>query len=266
MNISQPIFANSGSPHHLMLGMRLDYLDPESFVSEFVELAANRVAAYCCVPDVYQCVICQDDPDHMAIVNSAEFVFSDSTIMQRARALRHGVKAIETLLGSNLMLALLERASNRGVSIALIGGRDEAVLADLKNEIAKKFPELNIAYSYSPPFRNLSSEEESAMLEGLQSSGAQLVFVGLGCPKQERWMGKYREQVQASMIGVGAAFDTIAGLVPPSPPWVHRCGLEWAYRLFREPKRLYRRYLVYAPRFVSLLLWDWFSSKIARKH
>ena len=94
------------------------------------------------------------------------------------------------------------------------------------------------------------------MLRGLTASGARLVFVGIGCPKQEQWMARYTGRVSAALIGVGAAFDTIGGVVKSSPTFVHRMGLEWLFRLMREPRRLYRRYLGTAPRFVLLLLAD----------
>lgn len=248
--------------YHHMLGMRLDYMPVEAFLGRFLDIAQSGGSAYCCVPDVNQCVTCHDDRAHRAIVNGADFVFSDSTILQRARGIRHGVRAIRTILGSNLMLALCEGAESRNLSIGLIGGRDDDVLAKIVSALQAKYPGLEIAYRYSPPFRPLTDREEREMIEKLAASGAQLVFFGLGCPKQEQWMARYKDQINAAMIGVGAAFDTIGGVVGASPDFVHRNGLEWLYRLLREPRRLYRRYLLTAPRFVLLLASEWVTSAL----
>lgn len=245
---------------HSMLGMRLDYMEVEPFVRLFVARAAGAgehegeaPSIYCCVPDVHQCMLCHDDPAHRAIVNGADHVMSDSTVMQAARAWRHGVPRVETRLGLRMMLALCEEAERRGVGVGLVGGRDETALERLQAELRARFPRLDLAYAYAPPFRPLEADEEAAMLEGLARSGARLVFFGIGCPKQEQWMARYKGRIAGAMIGVGAAFDVLSGAVRPAPLWVHRAGLEWALRLAREPRRLWRRYMHAAPRFVWLL-------------
>ena len=243
-----------------MLGMRLDYLDVDGFVRLFVDAAEREGSHYACVPDVHQCIMCHDRPAHRAIVNGADFVMSDSTVMQRARALRHGVAPVRTELGQRLTLLIAREAARRGVAVALIGARDEAALATLSDALSDAVPGLDIAYGYAPPFRPLTAREEGEMLDGLARSGARVTFFGIGCPKQEEWMARYKGRIQGSMIGVGAAFDTLSGTVPAAPPWVHRSGLEWAVRLLREPRRLWRRYMHAAPRFVWLLARDRFGS------
>ncbi|MEQ8824550.1 MAG: WecB/TagA/CpsF family glycosyltransferase [Filomicrobium sp.] len=247
---------------HYVLGMRLDHIQIDQFVRQFVDAAAEGNALYCCVPDVSQCLICYDSDEHRAIVNGADYVISDSTVLQTARALRCGVKPMKTVLGYEMTLKLCAKAEADGVPIALVGGRDDAVLDRIKAGLLERFPGLQIVYAYSPPFRELSPDEEAAMLERIRSSGAQLLFVGLGCPKQERWMGRYHPQIQAALIGVGAAFDTIGGITSPSPQIVHRLGFEWLFRLCKEPRRLYKRYLFSAPRFVYLLTADWLKSRL----
>lgn len=237
-----------------MLGMRLDYMPATQFIQVFSEGAAAGISAYCCVPDVHQCVLCHERPAHREIVNAADYVISDSTILQTARGIKHRVPAIQAILGHEIMLELCREAELRNTPVALIGGRDDEVLSTLGRKLLDRFPRLKLVYGYSPPFRELSSEEEEAMLEALSRSGARLVFFGLGCPKQEQWMSRYKDRINASLIGVGAAFDTISGLVPSSPAFVHRWGLEWLFRMLREPRRLARRYLRTAPRFVWLLL------------
>ena len=250
----------SAVPSHSMLGMRLDYLDVATFVRLFVARAAGPGSAYACVPDVHQTVMCHDRESHRAIVNGADFVMSDSTVLQTARALRHDVPRIGTALGMRLMLAICEEAARRGIAIAVVGGRDDAALNALRAALLERFPDLRIAYAWSPPFRPLAGNEETAMLGGIASSGARVVFFGIGCPKQEEWMARYKGRIEGAMIGVGAAFDTLSGAVPTAPAWVHRAGLEWAVRLAREPRRLWSRYMHAAPRFVWLLALDWLRS------
>jgi N-acetylglucosaminyldiphosphoundecaprenol N-acetyl-beta-D-mannosaminyltransferase len=239
---------------HSMLGMRLDYMSWRDGVTQVIDLAASGISAYCCVPDASQCVLCYDDPSHMAIVNGADLVLTDSMILQKMMAFVHSIKAPLTVKGADLMAGLCEAAAERDMPIALIGGRDDKVLGDLKSALEGRFPTLRIGYAFSPPFRQLSETEDDEMVRALSDSGARLIFVGLGCPKQERWMAQHKGSVNAMMIGVGAAFDFISGAVKPSPAWVHKNGLEWLYRLTREPKRLWRRYLLTCPRLLWLLL------------
>ncbi len=250
--------------HHYILGMRLDYMPVERFVGEFATMAEHGKPVYCCVPDVYQCTICYDQESHRKVVNEADYVFSDSKVLQTIRGLRYGVPPVKPLLGSDLMLALCGEAAARDIPIALIGGRNDEVLGQIKSELRKRLPGLAITYGYSPPFRELDQTEEHVMVEELTRSGAKLVFVGIGCPKQELWMGRHKDQLGAALIGVGAAFDTIGGLVPSSPPIVHRLGLEWLFRLCRETRRLYKRYLGAAPRFLWLVISDWMLSSLRR--
>ena len=264
MNVENRVEKKPRFEHHFMLGMRLDYVTIDQFIDEFARDAQLGVSAYCCVPDVYQCMVCHDRESHRNIVNRADYVVSDSVVLQTARALRYGVPPIRTMLGSELMLALCREAEIRNIPVALIGGRDDSVLARIKSALAEDFPALRIAYGYSPPFRELRPAEEEKMLRELVDSGARLVFIGIGCPKQEQWMGRYAGRIHAAMIAVGAAFDTIGGLVRPSPAFIHRIGLEWLFRLVREPRRLYQRYFVLAPRFVWLIFTDWTRSAFHR--
>ena len=243
-------------PVHNMLGLRLHHVGPERYLDEIIRRAHSGLSGYCCVTNVHQCVLVHDDPAFAARVNEATFVLSDSVILQSARSLRHGVPMAETLRGADIMMELCRRAAEQGVSIALVGGKDDAVLDQLKRRLAAQFPSLDIAFAMSPPFAPISAEDNATMVIAIRSSRVQLVFVGLGCPKQEIWMAENTGQIDAMMIGVGAAFDFNAGVIKPSPPWIHRAGLEWLYRLVREPRRLWRRYLFTSPRFVWLLVLD----------
>jgi len=145
--------------------------------------------------------------------------------------------------GTDLMRAYLAQASQRAEPIFLFGGTEEA-LAALQRNLRAEFPALVIAGAISPPFRPITPEEDAAMVAQINASGARTVWVGLGCPKQEKWMLAHRGRVQAVMLGVGAAFDFISGTKARAPAWVQGLGLEWLHRLASEPGRLWKRYLV----------------------
>jgi N-acetylglucosaminyldiphosphoundecaprenol N-acetyl-beta-D-mannosaminyltransferase len=239
---------------HSVLGMRLDHIDWPDGVRLIVDRAVSGEPGYCCIPDARECVMCYDDPAHLAIVNNSVLVLSDSTVLQRSRALLYGVRMAKTVKGADLMLELCRVAEEKGIRIGLVGGKDDDVLAILRRELCRRYPRLEIAVAISPPFHPVSEQEDRATADAIRASGAKLIFVGLGCPKQERWMAMNQPRLDATMVGLGAAFDFISGVVKPSAPWVHRYGFEWLYRLASEPGRLWRRYLLTAPRFVGLLI------------
>ena len=145
--------------------------------------------------------------------------------------------------GTELMLGYLNLAAARHEPVFLLGST-EKTLAALVRELGARIPGIYIADAHSPPFRALTDEEDAALVERINASGARTVWVSLGCPKQEKWMQAHRGRVSAVMFGVGAAFDFIAGSKPRAPLWMQRAGLEWLHRLASEPGRLWRRYLV----------------------
>ena len=246
-----------------LLGMRVDRLSPGQAVARIVQSAASGSAGYCCIANVHQCILAYDDPAFRAIVNGADLVLPDSTILARALALRYRLAAPPVRRGADLMMDLCAAAEREDIPVALVGGRDDAALARLVDRLRADFPRLDIAFACSPPFRAASPPEIEQLASGLRRSNARLILVGLGCPKQERWMAQFKPLVSATMVGLGAAFDFNAGIVRPSPPWLHRAGLEWLYRLAREPRRLWRRYLTTSPRFVALLALDALRPKAA---
>jgi N-acetylglucosaminyldiphosphoundecaprenol N-acetyl-beta-D-mannosaminyltransferase len=142
-------------------------------------------------------------------------------------------------------------AAKEGIPVGFHGGTPEA-LERLLTRVRADIPALRIAYASSPPFRLSSEEEEARQVEAIAASGCRVLFVGLGCPKQERWMARMQGRIPAVMIGVGAAFDFLAGTKRKAPSWMQGAGLEWLFRLAAEPRRLWRRYLLNNPRFVML--------------
>ncbi|MGC8856755.1 MAG: WecB/TagA/CpsF family glycosyltransferase [Anaerolineae bacterium] len=166
-----------------------------------------------------------------------------------------GHRSQERVYGPTLMLHVVEAARRENLPVGFYGGAPE-VLELLVKQMQARNPGLNIVYSFSPPFRELSAIEDEQIVETINASGARILFVGLGCPKQERWMAAHRGRIRAVMIGVGAAFDFHAGAKPQAPLILQRLGLEWLFRFLHEPRRLWRRYLFHNPRFVFLALAD----------
>jgi len=156
------------------------------------------------------------------------------------------------VFGPTLMWEVCRRAAEAGVAIALYGSTDET-LAALHSTLMRAFPGLRIADAISPPFRPLTDEEDTAMVARINDSGVRIVFVGLGAPKQEKWMAEHRGRVCAVMLGVGAAFDYHAGKIRRAPVWMQRAGLEWFYRLIQDPRRLWRRYIFNNPAYLVAL-------------
>jgi N-acetylglucosaminyldiphosphoundecaprenol N-acetyl-beta-D-mannosaminyltransferase len=137
------------------------------------------------------------------------------------------------------------------VTVGFYGGTPE-VLRSLLRHVRKRWPELRVAFAYSPPFRPATAAEEADTIRDINRSGAQILFVGIGCPKQEIWMSRHRGRVRAVMVGVGAAFDFLAGTKRQAPRFMQKTGTEWLFRLLAEPRRLWKRYLRHNPRFVAL--------------
>ncbi len=191
-----------------------------------------------------------EDPATRAAVCSASLAVPDGQpLVWALRALGH--RAATRVYGPDLMLAFCARAAREGIPMFLYGGRTPQALARLQERLGERFPGLRIAGSFFPPFREPTAEDDERTIAAIDGSGAQVVWVGTGQPKQELWMHRMRPRLRAPLlVGVGAAFDFHAGLVAQAPPWMQRAGLEWSYRLAREPRRLWRRYARHNPRFV----------------
>jgi N-acetylglucosaminyldiphosphoundecaprenol N-acetyl-beta-D-mannosaminyltransferase len=231
-----------------ILGMRVDYTTFELATEKIIQLALNESGGYVCIGTVHMVMESFDDPEFKKIVNYADIVTPDGMPLVWGLKLL-GIKDAQRVYGPALTPYVCERASKLGIPVGFYGGTEEVLEKMIKN-LRSKFPELNVAYAFSPPFRPLTEEEDKKVVDDINNSGAKILFVGLGCPKQERWMAEHRDKIKAVMIGVGAAFDFIAGDKPQAPRWMQNIGLEWLFRLLTEPKRLWKRYLYNNPRFI----------------
>ncbi|OGA68500.1 MAG: teichoic acid biosynthesis protein [Betaproteobacteria bacterium RIFCSPLOWO2_12_FULL_68_20] len=234
-----------------VLGTPIDALDLEICVERIAAWAAAAESRTVCACNVHSVVTARRDPSFAAALEEADLCTADGApIAWRLRRLGH--RGQPRVSGPDLMWRLCARAESDGLPIFLYGCRDET-LERLRSRFARVFPRLRVAGSFAPPFRPLEPREDEAVVGRIARSGARIVFVALGCPKQELWLAAHRGRIAAVLIGVGAAFDFHAGVVRRAPPWMRRAGLEWLYRLAREPRRLWRRYLVTNALFAAYL-------------
>lgn len=237
---------------HRILGLRVDVTSYDETADAALELAAAGRSGMVCVASVHVVMEAFDDPELQRAMNACDRVTPDGVPLVWTLRWR-GSRGAGRVYGPSLTPALCRRAEAEGVPVGFLGGRPE-VLEKLRARLLERFPRLRIAFCHSPPFRPLSDAEDEALSDAIEASGARILFVGLGCPKQERWMARHRERLGCVMVTVGAAFDFLAGTTSQAPGFMQRAGLEWLYRLAIEPRRLWRRYLFNNPRFVVHLL------------
>jgi len=235
-----------------ILGTRVDAASYEDATRQIVEWAGRAESRYVCAANVHMLMEAYDDASFREAVNRAALVAPDGMPLVWVMRLL-GVKNQQRVYGPELTLRVARAASERGIAVGLYGGAPQT-LARLSNNLQQRFPGLKIAHAFSPPFRSLTAEEDAQATDEIIRSGARILFVGLGCPKQERWMAAHQGRLPAVMLGVGAAFDIHAGEKPQAPAWMRSAGLEWLFRLASEPRRLWRRYVYHNPRFVILVL------------
>ena len=208
---------------------------------------------------VHMVMEAHDKPAYRAKLNSLDMVNPDG--MPVVWALRMlGYKSATRVYGPDATVCLLTAAARERIPVGFYGG-SEATLARLVEQVKKGYPGIDIAYAFSPPFRQLTPVEDAAIVDQINASGARFIFVGLGCPKQEEWMIGHRDRVPAVLLAVGAAFDFLAGTKPQAPRWMMRSGLEWVFRLVCEPRRLAGRYFKHNPRFIALVFRQWMATR-----
>jgi N-acetylglucosaminyldiphosphoundecaprenol N-acetyl-beta-D-mannosaminyltransferase len=236
-----------------ILGVPVSAIDMRRAVEIVEGWIEKRQTHYVCVTGVHGVMESQRDERLLRAHAGAGLVTPDGMPLLWLGRLR-GFKQMDRVYGPDLMLRLCERSLARGYRHYFYGGA-EGVPERLSARLCERFPGIHIVGTYSPPFRPLTSEEDDDVARRINAARPDIVWVGLGTPKQERWMEAHRDQLEAAaLIGVGAAFDFHAGLKRQAPRWMQRSGLEWLFRLANEPRRLWRRYLVNNTWFVTLVL------------
>ena len=235
-----------------VLGQRLDATTYTDATARIVDWAKRGEFRYVCLSNVHMVMEGWDSAEFREIINTADLITTDGVpLVWCLRAL--GVPSALRVYGPDLTLHVCAAAAQQQLPIGLYGGTAQS-LKEFAAYLQSRFLAIEIACSIAPPFRPLTEAEDVAYTEQLAESGARILFVGIGCPKQEIWMSEHRGRLNMPMLGVGAAFDFHAGRVKQAPAWLQRIGLEWLFRLLMEPRRLWRRYAWHNPRFMLFFI------------
>ena len=243
-----------------LLGIPVAMTDYEQTMDVMDGLIARGERGWVCAVAVHAVMVAQRDPEmRRALIDSALTVPDGMPLVWAANMLGEDLQ--NRVYGPELMARYSDRCAESGHRVWLYGGRDQGSLVQLALSMRRKHPGIQIVGGYSPPFRDLTEEEETALAAQINSHRPDVLWVGIGVPKQEKWMARMRERLDVPvMCAVGAAFDFHAGRISQAPNWMQERGLEWTYRIAQEPRRLLPRYLYYNPRFLLA-----FTRQLARE-
>ncbi len=239
-----------------LLGVNISAVDYEAAVAKIIDAAQQRKPCGVSALAVHGVMTGVMDNTHRHRLNDLELIVPDGQPVRWALNLLHGTKLKDRVYGPNLMLDTCAAAAKHGIGVFLFGGKQE-LLNDLQQRLLAKFPDLKIVGVLASKFRTISPTEKQELIDIIQRSGAGITMVGLGCPRQEVWAFEFKEQLRMPVLAVGAAFNFHAGQLAQAPPMLQRLGLEWFYRLLKEPTRLWKRYLLLNPYYLSLLFLQW---------
>lgn len=226
-------------------------------ISKFVRL---KKSAYVCVSNVHMCMETFDSASFRAVVNNANLVIADGKPLSIAQKLL-GHKEAGQVRGQDIVNGLCELSGKKSFNIGFYGGSSDAILDLVKSNLIAQYSDIHISYAFSPPFRALSDTEDCDIVSGINAAKVDVLFVGIGCPKQEIWMAEHKDKLNCVMLGVGAAFDFISGNKKHAPRWMQNIGMEWLFRLCSEPRRLWKRYFKQNPRFVWYFMQQWLFNR-----
>jgi N-acetylglucosaminyldiphosphoundecaprenol N-acetyl-beta-D-mannosaminyltransferase len=247
------VIPNARDARVAVLDVRISTVDLSGAVERIGHWIEQDRRKYVCVTGVHGVMESQRDPELLRIHNESGLTTPDGMPMVWAGRWA-GARSMERVYGPDLMLAVCERAAERGWSSYFYGGK-EGVAEKLVSRLQNRFPGLRAVGIESPPFRPLTEREEDDLMKRMNAADADIVWVGLSTPKQERWMAAHRTRLNAKvLIGVGAAFDIHAGVLRQAPRWMQRIGLEWLFRTIMEPRRLAPRYLRHNPAFIRAIV------------
>jgi N-acetylglucosaminyldiphosphoundecaprenol N-acetyl-beta-D-mannosaminyltransferase len=256
--------ATAGIVKRDLLGVPFALVDYAEAMDAMDGMIERREPGYVSAAAVHVLMVSRHDPEIRAALQAASLVVPDGRPLVWALNLL-GARLHDRVYGPELTERYCRRAAERGHRVWLYGGATPAALADLERALDARFPGLRIAGGHSPPHRPLASDEERALAERINADGPDVVWVGIGAPKQEQWMLRMRPLLEAPVLaGVGAAFDFISGRKRQAPAWMQRRGLEWLFRLSQDPLRLAPRYLRYNPAFVAAFARQYISERGGR--
>jgi N-acetylglucosaminyldiphosphoundecaprenol N-acetyl-beta-D-mannosaminyltransferase len=246
-----------------VISMDVNVTNIRTALTRVEALANSKAGSYVCVANVHMCMEVFDSPEFKSVVNNADLVIPDGRPLSWAQKLL-GCSEAEQVRGQDIMSAICQQSGVNNLNIGLYGGSSDVLLQKVNAELKSSYPDINITFSYSPPFHPLTDEEDLGIIQQINDSNVNVLFVGIGCPKQERWMAAHKESLNCVMLGVGAAYDFIAGSKNHAPRWMQQVGLEWLFRLCSEPQRLWKRYLQQNPRFVYYFTKQLINHKFGR--
>jgi N-acetylglucosaminyldiphosphoundecaprenol N-acetyl-beta-D-mannosaminyltransferase len=259
--ISGPASAAAEIPTRDILGTPVALTDYRAAIEAMDAMVETRERGYVCAVAVHALTVGYDDPEMGDALRRATLVLPDGMPVVWAANLLGG-NLEDRVYGPELMLRYNDRCAERGHRVWLYGGRDQGSLVQLALNLRKRHPGINIVGGYSPPFRPMTVEEEDALVDQINEARPDVLWVGIGVPKQEKWMARMRKRLDVPvMCAVGAAFDFHAGRISQAPSWMQERGLEWIYRIAQEPRRLLPRYLYFNPRFVLAFARQYLSER-----
>jgi len=235
------------------LGLEIVYDRKDKIIDEIVRLIENGKTGYIVVTNVSGIVLFQEDLSFQKALKKSLITVSDSTILQKIISIKKRIPYTPVYYGVDLMMKLCAVSEKIKIKIGLLGGQDKIHLDDISSRLKNTYSGLEISYLYSPPFQPIEKYNTNKIISEVKNSCVDLLFIGIGYPKQELLMDKLGRENSFISIGVGAAFDTISGKNKRSPAIFHKVGLEWLYRLILEPKRLWKRVLISSPKIFLLL-------------
>ncbi len=246
-----------------LISLDLSIISYENALTEILQLAHTHTPSYACFANAHMTIEAHDNPDFAKKVNKANFVFTDGKPLCLALKLKHNIIQ-PRIAGMDFMPDILQKANNETnnpqgnekykekLNVFLYGSTGE-ILGKITEKIKEKYPQINVCGSISPPFREILEEEKQSYINQINKANTHLVFVALGCPKQEIWMSENSPQINAVLLGVGGAFPVFAQTQKRAPKILQKLALEWVFRLFQEPKRLFKRYFYTNLKFLKLL-------------
>lgn len=235
-----------------IISLNIDHISFAESLDQVMRWGLSHTPSYVCFANVHMTIEAHNDASFQEKVNNAGLVLADGKPVAVACRLLYGKKQ-DRIAGMDFMPAILAKAHEQKARVFLYGSTPQ-VLDALQKKITSDYKNVVVAGAIAPPFRPLTPEELQQHIDQVNGSGAHLVMVSLGCPKQEKWMWANTAKINAVLLGVGGAFAVTAGLQKRSPVWMQRLGLEWLHRLMQEPGRLFKRYFVTNTSFLFLLI------------
>jgi len=246
-----------------VISLNINILNYSQAVTDIINIAKQRIPSYVCFANVHMVIEAYWNSNFASNVNNANLVTADGVPLKLALRILYRIYA-ERIAGMDIMPSLITECEKENLSIALYGSSDNTLNA-IKERIKAEHPNLTIACQINPPFKKLSVEEKAETIKILNASGANIIFVCLGCPKQEMWMAENSKEINAILLGVGGAFQVYSKERKRAPQWMRTFALEWLFRFLQEPKRMLKRYLITNSLFIFLLVKDIFVVKLLKR-